>query len=123
MARKTKQEAQETRQHILDVALRLFSQQGVSSTSLGEIAKAAGVTRGAIYWHFKDKSDLFSEIWELSESNIGELELEYQAKFPGDPLSVLREILIPRFYVSTSKSIIKALINMHSFEIQLSPIG
>ncbi|MEF7066516.1 TetR family transcriptional regulator, partial [Escherichia coli] len=90
MARKTKQEAQETRQHILDVALRLFSQQGVSSTSLGEIAKAAGVTRGAIYWHFKDKSDLFSEIWELSESNIGELELEYQAKFPGDPLSVLR---------------------------------
>ena len=45
-------------------------------------------------WHFKDKSDLFSEIWELSESNIGELELEYQAKFPGDPLSVLREILI-----------------------------
>ena len=41
MARKTKQEAQETRQHILDVALRLFSQQGVSSTSLGEIAKAA----------------------------------------------------------------------------------
>ena len=94
MARKTKQEAQETRQHILDVALRLFSQQGVSSTSLGEIAKAAGVTRGAIYWHFKDKSDLFSEIWELSESNIGELELEYQAKFPGDPLSVLREILV-----------------------------
>ena len=94
MARKTKQEAQETRQHILDVALRIFSQQGVSSTSLGEIAKAAGVTRGAIYWHFKDKSDLFSEIWELSESNIGELELEYQAKFPGDPLSVLREILI-----------------------------
>lgn len=93
MARKTKQEAQETRQHILDVALRLFSQQGYHPP-LGEIAKAAGVTRGAIYWHFKDKSDLFSEIWELSESNIGELELEYQAKFPGDPLSVLREILI-----------------------------
>jgi len=94
MARKTKQQAQETRQHILDVALRLFSQQGVSSTSLAEIAKAAGVTRGAIYWHFKNKSDLFSEIWELSESNIGELETEYQAKFPDDPLSVLREILV-----------------------------
>lgn len=46
MARKTKQQALETRQHILDVALRLFSQQGVSSTSLAAIAKAAGVTRG-----------------------------------------------------------------------------
>ncbi|EBI3429356.1 hypothetical protein DZ618_08110 [Salmonella enterica] len=33
------------------------------------------------------------------------------------------EKVVPRFYVSTSKSIIKALINMHSFEIQLSPIG
>lgn len=94
MARKTKQQAQETRQHILDVAMRLFSQQGVSSTSLADIAQAAGVTRGAIYWHFKNKSDLFSEIWQLSESSISDLETEYRAKFPDDPLSVLREILV-----------------------------
>ncbi|POP46813.1 DNA-binding transcriptional repressor AcrR [Superficieibacter electus] len=94
MARKTKQQALATRQHILDVAMRLFSQQGVSATSLAEIAKSAGVTRGAIYWHFKNKSELFSEIWELSESSIADLEIEYQAKFPDDPLSVLREILI-----------------------------
>lgn len=94
MARKTKQQALETRQHILDVTIRLFSQQGVSSTSLAQIAQAAGVTRGAIYWHFKDKSDLFSEIWELSESSISDLESEYRAKFPDDPLSVLREILV-----------------------------
>ena len=94
MARKTKQQALETRQHILDVAMRLFSTHGVSKTSLADIAQAAGVTRGAIYWHFKNKSDLFGEIWELSESSIGDLELEYQAKFPDDPLSVLREILV-----------------------------
>ncbi|AHJ74949.1 multidrug efflux transporter transcriptional repressor AcrR [Kosakonia sacchari] len=94
MARKTKQQALETRQHILDVAMRLFSQNGVSATSLAEIAQAAGVTRGAIYWHFKNKSDLFSEIWELSESSISDLETEYRAKFPDDPLSVLREILV-----------------------------
>jgi len=94
MARKTKQQALATRQHILDVAMRLFSQQGVSATSLADIAKSAGVTRGAIYWHFKNKSELFSEIWELSESSIADLEVEYQAKFPDDPLSVLREILI-----------------------------
>lgn len=61
--------------------LYVFSHSRGIIHPLGEIAKAAGVTRGAIYWHFKDKSDLFSEIWELSESNIGELELEYQAKF------------------------------------------
>ena len=96
MARKTKQQARETRQLILDVALRLFSQQGVSSTStsLATIAKAAGVTRGAIYWHFKNKSDLFNEIWELSDASISDLEIEYRAKFPNDPLSVIREILV-----------------------------
>src|SRR5690606_19397927 len=65
-----------------------------SSTSLAQIAQAAGVTRGAIYWHFKDKTDLFSEIWQLSESSISDLETEYRAKFPEDPLSVLREILV-----------------------------
>ncbi|UWA54459.1 multidrug efflux transporter transcriptional repressor AcrR [Klebsiella aerogenes] len=94
MARKTKQQALETRQLILDVALRLFSQQGVSSTSLAAIAKAAGVTRGAIYWHFKNKSDLFNEIWSLSDASISDLEVEYRAKFPNDPLSVVREILV-----------------------------
>ena len=92
--KKTKQQARETRQLILDVALRLFSQQGVSSTSLATIAKAAGVTRGAIYWHFKNKSDLFNEIWELSDASISDLEIEYRAKFPNDPLSVIREILV-----------------------------
>lgn len=38
-------------------------------------------------------------------------------------MKIYPDPVLPRFYVSTSKSIIKALINMHSFEIQLSPIG
>lgn len=60
MARRTKDEAQETRNRILDAAEHLFSESGVSRTSLEDIAQAAGVTRGAIYWHFKDKRDLFA---------------------------------------------------------------
>jgi TetR/AcrR family transcriptional regulator, acrAB operon repressor len=60
MARKTKQEAQATRSSILDAAEQLFQRQGVSRTSLQDIAAAVGVTRGAIYWHFKDKGHLFS---------------------------------------------------------------
>ena len=60
MARRTKDEAEETRNGILDAAERLFSERGVSRTSLEDIAQAAGVTRGAIYWHFRDKSDLFA---------------------------------------------------------------
>lgn len=94
MARKTKAQALETRQHLLDVAIILFSQHGVSATSLADIAKAAGVTRGAIYWHFKNKSELFNEIWKLTESSISDIEIEYQIKYPDDPLSVVRELLI-----------------------------
>jgi TetR/AcrR family acrAB operon transcriptional repressor len=60
VVRRTKDEAQETRNRILDAAEHLFSERGVSRTSLEDIAQAAGVTRGAIYWHFKDKSDLFA---------------------------------------------------------------
>ncbi|KEY60533.1 multidrug efflux transporter transcriptional repressor AcrR [Serratia sp. DD3] len=94
MARKTKQQAQETRLQILDAAVREFSERGVSATSLTDIATAAGVTRGAIYWHFKNKVDLFNEIWQQSDSKIGDLELEYQTKFPDNPLRILKEILI-----------------------------
>ena len=64
MVRKTKEEAQETRNAILDAAERVFQERGVSHTSLAEIATAAGVTRGAIYWHFANKSDLFDAMFE-----------------------------------------------------------
>jgi TetR/AcrR family acrAB operon transcriptional repressor len=60
MARRTKEEALATRCHLLDTAERMFNEKGVSRTSLGDIAEAAGMTRGAIYWHFKDKADLFN---------------------------------------------------------------
>lgn len=78
MARKTKADAQLTRHAILDAAEHLFHSQGVSETSLSDIATAAGVSRGAIYWHFKDKLDLFNAMTErvilpmeeMLESNI-----------------------------------------------------
>jgi|KBSMisStaDraftv2_1062788.scaffolds.fasta_scaffold153262_2 TetR/AcrR family acrAB operon transcriptional repressor len=64
MARRTKEEALATRSHILDTAERLFEAHGVSRTSLHDIAQAAGLTRGAIYWHFDDKADLFNAMME-----------------------------------------------------------
>src|SRR5690606_10590111 len=59
MARRTKAEAMETREQILDAAELVFHRKGVSCTSLNDIAAEAGVTRGAIYWHFKNKHDVF----------------------------------------------------------------
>lgn len=64
MARKTKEEAEKTQQALLEAAAELFTSQGVSTTTLNEIAKKAGVTRGAFYWHFEDKSDVIKALWE-----------------------------------------------------------
>ncbi len=60
MPRRTKQDALITRHLLLDAAERVFSEKGVSRTSLQDIAQAAGTTRGAIYWHFKNKADVFN---------------------------------------------------------------
>ncbi len=62
--RRTKEDALLTKEKLLDTAELLFADQGVSQTSLQKIAQAAGVTRGAIYWHFKDKAALFNAMME-----------------------------------------------------------
>ncbi|MBT9462865.1 TetR family transcriptional regulator [Hydrogenophaga sp.] len=64
MVRRTKADALVTRNTLLDAAEHLFQAHGVSRTSLNDIATAAGTTRGAIYWHFKDKADLFNAMME-----------------------------------------------------------
>ena len=64
MARRTKEEALATRHRLLDAAELLFQAQGVSQTSLQQIAQQAGATRGAHYWHFKDKAHHFNPMME-----------------------------------------------------------
>lgn len=59
MARKTKEEANRTRQHIIDSARAVFHEHGVGRSTLEQVAHAAGLTRGAVYWHFKNKAELF----------------------------------------------------------------
>ena len=60
--RKTKEEAEITKQRIMDAALQLFKNKGFDATSLQDIAKVTGMTRGAIYWHFKNKLDILARL-------------------------------------------------------------
>ena len=92
MVRKTKEEAQETRNAILDAAEVVFQENGVSRTSLAEIAAAAGVTRGAIYWHFANKADLFDA---MVQRVFGQLEAkltEFQETPDENPVDLLRKL-------------------------------
>jgi TetR/AcrR family transcriptional regulator, acrAB operon repressor len=90
MVRRTREAAAVTRERLLDAAERVFQEQGVTRTSLAEIAAAAGVTRGAVYWHFRDKADLFSALVERATLP---LEIMIQRAGEGDvddPLDRLR---------------------------------
>jgi len=60
LVRRTKEDALATRHRLLDAAEILFLAKGVSHTSLQDIARQSGTTRGAVYWHFKDKADVFN---------------------------------------------------------------
>ena len=94
MAKRTKAEALKTRQELIETAIAQFAQHGVSKTTLNDIADAANVTRGAIYWHFENKTQLFNEMW-LQQPSLRELIQDYlTAGLEHDPFQQLREKLI-----------------------------
>ncbi len=94
MVRRTKDKAQETRNRILDAAEQVFSDRGVSRTSLNDIAEAAGVTRGAIYWHFQDKSELFCAMLGRVTMPMEELRDRAAGQLAEDPLAYIRAMAL-----------------------------
>ncbi|MGE4533390.1 TetR family transcriptional regulator [Halomonas sp.] len=87
MARRTKAEAAATREALLDAAEEVFLEKGVARTSLEQIARHAGVTRGAVYWHFRNKADLFQAMLKRVRMPFQELVEEI-----GDPSLVERPL-------------------------------
>ncbi|MEM5388812.1 TetR family transcriptional regulator [Paraburkholderia phymatum] len=92
--RRTKEASWETRNQILDAAEHVFLERGVAATTLAQVASSAHVSRGAIYWHFENKSDLFSSMVERimlpTESFVASIERVCES----DPLGRMRAVLI-----------------------------
>jgi AcrR family transcriptional regulator len=94
MARQTKERAEQTREAILDAATMVFFNRGVARASLEEVARSAGVTRGAVYWHFRDKLDLFAAIEDrLRQPQEAQL-LELTRSAPRDALVELERTIV-----------------------------
>lgn len=91
--RRTKEDAELTRQALLKAAIKVFSQQGYAATRLEDIAEAAGVTRGAVYHHFGGKAELFAEIVE-NASQTGDRAVQRAIQAGGTFLEVIQRILI-----------------------------
>lgn len=77
--RRTKEDAEKTRQTVLEAALTLFSRDGYSLTTLSRIAKEAGCSRGPIYWHFQTKDDLYEAVLGYSQEPLEVLVAECAA--------------------------------------------
>lgn len=116
MVRKTKEDAEITRKKIIEAARNIFHQCGVSRSTLEKIAQTAGVTRGAVYWHFKDKAalffamreDVFAPMIERTDSFL--LSTTYE-----NPLDAIQDSLTEFFRVLEDCSVVREV-----FEIMIS---
>jgi AcrR family transcriptional regulator len=64
---------EETRAELVDAAARVFARRGFDGASIEQIAREAGYSTGAIYWHFEGKDDLFLAVYErYATTRVGE---------------------------------------------------
>jgi len=92
--RRSKEDSLKTRRAILIAARKVFAKRGVSQTSMEHIARAAGVTRGAVYGHFRDKAALFRCMRESVKVPLVDAIDEALLHSPGDPLAGIERYLL-----------------------------
>jgi AcrR family transcriptional regulator len=83
--------AAETREALIEAARPLFAAHGFADAALETIVRAAGVTRGALYHHFADKTELFAAVFERVEGEVAtRMDESIAAANEADPVEVMR---------------------------------
>lgn len=122
--RRTKEDAAETGRQILRAAEYLFLDQGFDNVSLEQIAAAAGVTRGAVHWHFKNKQGLLLALQDDAQAPFRELADHLSEKSGSVVLELLGEVistLFERLHTDPrQKGLIRVLLRL---DITLSDSG
>jgi AcrR family transcriptional regulator len=118
--RKTKEEAAITREQLLKQALIIFSKKGYAATTLEDIAREAGVTRGAIYWHFGSKAELYNTL--VSEyAGRGTLIMQQAVSEGGTLLEILRRVFVRQLQAIEEDRELRGLIELELFKTGLVP--
>lgn len=112
--RRTKEDAEQTRQKVIEAALELFSRNGYSNTTLAMIADMAGFSRGPIYWHFRNKDELYQAVLAVSQEPLRQLIAESQA-VAETPLAALEHFVSQWFRLLVTNPA-----HRRSFEILLN---
>ncbi|HZR40973.1 MAG TPA: TetR family transcriptional regulator [Ktedonobacteraceae bacterium] len=109
--RRTKEDAAITREQLLKAALHIFREKGYVETTLDDIAKEAGTTRGAVYWHFGNKAELFNTVIREQYIRMSKKLLDAQPK-DGTPLQILRSIALMWMVVVEEDPEFRAMLEM-----------
>lgn len=118
--RRTKEEADVTRQSLLKAALVVFSRQGYADTRLEDIAEEAGVTRGAIYHHFGSKIELFQTLMADANERASRA-MQEAVETPGTPLGLLRRMFVQTLALVEEDENFRAVQEMSIFKTAVIP--
>lgn len=118
--RRTKQDAAVTREGVLDAALGVFSRTGYAAATLDDVAHDAGVTRGAVYWHFDGKADLYSA---LVAERFGRAAVAIMAAAESAPTPVakLRALLVASLTHLETDRDYRAIVELTLFKAEALP--
>lgn len=118
--KRTKEEAAFTRATLLKTALAVFSAKGYAAATLDDVAKAANVTRGAIYWHFKNKSDLYNTLIEEFSAR-GAAVVQQAVSEGGTLIELLERIFIRQCALIEEDREVRAVMELALFKTGLDP--
>jgi TetR/AcrR family acrAB operon transcriptional repressor len=118
--RRTKEEAAVTRATLLKTALAVFSVKGYAAATLDDVAKAAKVTRGAIYWHFKSKADLYNTLVQ-EYSARGNAVVQQAVAEGGTLIEILQRIFVRVCTIVEEDREIRAVMELTLFKTGLDP--
>lgn len=118
MVRKTKADAEQTRQLLIAAAREMFHRCGVSRTSLEKIAVQAGVTRGAVYWHFANKAELFFAVREENQQMLENAVALLNDPMIDDPLDAIERSLQEFFAILASNVLVQQTFEIMSLRCE-----
>ena len=113
--RKTKEEAAITREQLLKKALAVFSKKGYSAATLQDIASEADVTRGAIYWHFGSKAELYNTLVK-EYSDRGSQIVQQAASEGGTLIDILLRVFVRQLEIVEKDREMRALMELYLFK-------
>jgi TetR/AcrR family acrAB operon transcriptional repressor len=115
--RKTKADAAITRDQLLKAGLKVFSRKGYTTSTLEDIAREAEVTRGAIYWHFGSKAELFDELLTSYSGLSGEI-VQQAASEGGTLLEILERVLIRLLSAVETNQLLKEVMEISLYKTE-----